>query len=172
MIPTRTLTAASLALFAVLATPSAAFAEPYPPTGGAAIASMACASTFIAGAGYFDPNESVTVEIVSEASGATASTSTHSAAADGSLEYTLPTANSVAGEYELTTWGTSSPTRGPLLYSPAAECLDASPAAEEASEVALPNTGADLSALWLSTGLIFSGLLALGAVHLVRRRSV
>lgn len=172
MNPTRTLAAASLTLLAVLAAPAPAFADQYPPSGGAAVVSVACASTFIAQPNYFDPNETVTVEIVSETSGATASTSTHTAAADGSLEYTLPTATTVAGQYELTTWGTTSPTRGPLLYSPAVECVDASPAAEEASQPGLPNTGADLSALWISGGLVFTGLLALGAVHLVRRRSV
>lgn len=172
MNPTRTLAAASLTVLAVLVTPMPAFADQYPPSGGAAVVNVACASTFSAAASYFDSNETVTIEIVAEKSGAVVSTSQHAAAADGSLEYALPTASGVAGQYELTTWGASSPTRGPLLYSPAPECLVAASAVEQSSQPTLPNTGADLSALWLSTGLIFSGLLALGAVHLVRRRSV
>lgn len=172
MIPTRTLAAASLALFAVVATPGAAFAEPYPPTSGASVVSVACASTFIAGEDYFQPHESVTVEIISQSAGTAASTAVLSAAADGSLTYTLPTATAVDGQYELTTWGTVSPARGPLLYSPALECLASSPAAEQASETELPDTGVDLSWLWLSGGLLFTGFLALGATRLVRRRSV
>lgn len=171
MNPTRTLAAASLTLLAVLAAPAPAFADQYPPSGGAAVVSVACASTFIAQPDYFDPNETVTIE-VSGGTAAAASTSKLTAAADGSLEYTLPTATAVAGHYELTTWGTVSPARGPLLYSPAMECLAASAAAEQASETELPDTGADLSWLWLSGGLLFTGFLALGATRLVRRRSV
>ncbi|MET1016098.1 MAG: LPXTG cell wall anchor domain-containing protein [Leifsonia flava] len=98
--------------------------------------------------------------------------SKRTAAADGSLVYTLPKGSPDAGLYELTTWGTTSPERGPILYSPAQECLGASPSAEHAAQPGLPNTGADLSWLWLSGGLIVTGLIALGAVHLVRRRSV
>ena len=181
MTPTRTLAAASLALLAILAAPAPAFADTYPPGGGAAVVSVACASTYTAEPGYFSPGETVTIEITADgaetpsqtdADVAGSSMSKHTAAADGSLEYTLPRGTADAEQYALTTWGTTSPERGPILYSPAQECLDASPTAEEESQPGLPNTGADLSWLWLSGGLIFTGLIALGAVHLVRRRSV
>ena len=181
MTPTRTLAAASLALLAVLAAPAPAFADTYPPGGGAAVVSVACESTFNAEPGYFSPGETVTIEILADSADAAAqsdadvagsSMSKHTAAADGSLVYTLPKGTADASQYELTTWGSTSPERGPILYSAAQECLDASPTAEEAAQPGLPNTGADLSWLWLSGGLIFTGLIALGAVHLVRRRSV
>lgn len=181
MTPTRTLAAASLALLAVLAAPAPAFADTYPPGGGAAVVSVACASTFTAEPGYFSSGETVTIEILADGgesaaprdAGVAGSTmSKHTAAVDGSLVYTLPKGAAGASQYELTTWGTTSPERGPILYTPAQECLDASPTAEQAAQPGLPNTGADLSVLWWSGGLIFTGLLALGAVHLVRRRSV
>ncbi|MBG6239432.1 LPXTG-motif cell wall-anchored protein [Mycetocola sp. CAN_C7] len=169
MTPTRTLAAASLTLLVLLAAPAPAFAA-YPPGGGAAVVSVACTSTFTAEPGYYDSGESVTMEVAA-ATEAAAVMSKHTAATDGSLEVTLPTASADAGQYEVTTWGTISPTRGPLVYSPAQECLDASPTAEEAAQPGLPNTGADLSWLWVSGGLVFTGLLALGAAALVRRRS-
>lgn len=185
MAPTRTLAAASLALFAILAAPAPALAEPYTPGSGAAIVTVACAANFDAEPGYFAGDESVTIEIVAEADGRTISetTSTHTAAADGSLVVPVP-ASGAADRYELTSWGTSSPVRGPLLYSPSDECRGLSPSGETpgpsgkglsnsgAEAEGLPNTGADLSALWLSGGLLFTGLLTLGAVYLVRRRSV
>lgn len=175
MIPTRTLAATTVTLLAVLAAPAPANADPYPPRDHASVISVACASTFAAEAGYFAPDETVTVEIVASGSGVARTAtdeSTHTAAADGSLRYTLPTVSLVATQYELTTRGTSSPVRGPLLYSPAQECLEASSVAKPASPTELSSTGADLSWLWLSGGLVFAGLLALGAAHLVRRRSV
>ena len=179
MIPTRTLAAASLALLAVLAAPAPAFAEPYPPGMGASVVNAACSSTYHAGAGYFSPGETVTIEITADtAPPVVASVTTHTAAGDGSLVVPLPKASVVAPQYELVTFGPISPVRGPLVYSATPACSGVSPTGQHASsggtaatQTGLPNTGADLSWLWLSGGLVFTGLLAIGAVHLVRRRS-
>ena len=183
MIPTRTLAAASLALLAVLAAPAPAFAEPYPPGMGASVVTANCSSTYHAGSGYFAPGETITIEITADTAAAqdvVASVTTHTAAADGSLVVPLPKASVVASQYELWTSGTISSTRGPLLYSPTENCTGVSSGSSgqtpgtgshNASQNQLPDTGADLSWLWLSGGLIFTGLLALGAVQLVRRRS-
>lgn len=182
MIPTRTLAAASLALLAVLAAPAPAFAEPYPPGMGASVVTSGCTSTYHAGSGYFSPGETVTIVITADTVATppvVTSTTTHAASGDGSLMVQLPKPSVVAPQYELMTTGTVSPTRGPLLYSVSAECSGVSSSGSTASgstsnpssQAGLPNTGADLSWLWLSGGLVFSGLLAIGAVQLVRRRS-
>ena len=180
MIPTRTLAVASLALLGVLAVPGPASAEPYPPGMGASVVTVACSSTYHAGAGYFSAGETVTIVITADtAPPVVASTTTHMAASDGSLVVDLPKASVAASQYELVTSGPTSPTRGPLVYAPGTGCSGVSSSGATAtgsvsnssSQAGLPNTGADLSWLWLSGGLIFTGLLALGAVQLVRRRS-
>jgi LPXTG-motif cell wall-anchored protein len=151
-----------------------ASADEYPPSGGAAVAVAGCNAQFVAEPGYFEPGEAVTFTLTGANEPAITLTATtpgaetsagFTATTDGSLIVDIASTGRMSGKYELTTAGTESPTRGPIVFSPAASC-------NPAADVALPNTGATLTPLWLGGGMLVVGGLALGGAYLVRRKRV
>lgn len=155
-----------------LSVPTAAAAEQYPPDGSASVAMVNCAAQYVAHPGYFEPSEAVTITITgADDAAATAlaegtgpdQSGGYTANADGSLVVDIASAGRAAGEYELTTSGTTSPTRGPLVFSATSSC-------QPSADGALPQTGADPGLLWLGAGMLAVGAVAVGGVSLVRRQ--
>jgi LPXTG-motif cell wall-anchored protein len=170
----RAIAVAALAVTATLSLPAMATADEYPPSETAAVAVAGCNAQFVAEPGYFEPGEVVTFVITGVNDESITVTPAvlqaktfpgYTAEADGSLEVDIMSGARTSGQYALTTTGTESPTRGPIVFSPTAAC---NPTAESA----LPRTGASLSPIWLGGGMLLAGALALGAVYLVRRKRV
>ncbi|GGE99752.1 LPXTG cell wall anchor domain-containing protein [Mycetocola zhadangensis] len=170
----RAIAVAGLAVAATLSLPTMAAADQYPPGGSAAVAVAGCNAQFVAEPGYFEPGETVTFEItgandesitVTTAALRAATFPGFTAAADGSLVVDISSTARTSGQYRLTTSGTESPTRGPIVFSPAPSC-------NPADSTALPRTGADLTPIWLGGGMLVVGGLALGGAWLVRRKRV
>lgn len=168
----RIIAVAALSVVAALSLPTMASADEYPPTGTAAVAVVGCKAQFVAEPGYFEPGESVTFRIEGANDGAITVTPAalraksfpgFTAAADGSLVVDVSSTGRTSGEYELTTVGTQSPARGPLVFG-------ATPGCNPADSTALPRTGADLNPVWLGGGMLALGALALGGAQVVRRK--
>lgn len=171
MVP-RAIAVAVLALAATLSLSTTASADEYPPDDLAAVAVVACSGQYVAEPGYFAPGETVMLTVT----GANAESialapaalraktfPAFTAAADGSLVVDIRNGARTTGDFELTTSGTESPTRGPLLFSLTASC-------NPTADGALPFTGADLTPAWLGGGMLIVGALALGGVYAVRRQ--
>jgi LPXTG-motif cell wall-anchored protein len=163
---------AALAVIATLSVPTMASADEYPPTGSAAISVAGCKAQYVAEPGYFEPGETVTFTVtgvndesisITPAAFRAKTFPGFTAAADGSLVVTVSSSAATSGQYELTTVGTQSPARGPLVFSPTPSC-------NAADSTALPRTGTDLSPVWLGGGMLAAGTVALGGVWLVRRK--
>ncbi|MCP2032209.1 plastocyanin [Okibacterium sp. HSC-33S16] len=170
----RAIVVAAVAVAAALSLPTAAAAEQYPPRGGAAVAIVGCKAQFVAEPGYFEPGETVTFVItgandreitVTPAALRAKTFPGFTAASDGSLVVNVNSPARTSGEYELTTTGTQSPTRGPIVFTPTSSC-------NPSENTALPNTGANLTPVWLGGGMLLVGGFALGGAWVVRRKRV
>ena len=170
----RALAVAGLVVVAGLSLPTMAAADEYPPSGTAAVAVAGCNAQYVADPGYFEPGEVVTFVITGANDSAISVTPAalqaktfpgYTAASDGSLVVDISSSGRTSGQYQLTTTGTESATRGPILFSPEPSC-------NPADKTALPRTGADLTPLWLGGGMLVVGGLALGGAWLVRRKRV
>lgn len=171
MVP-RAIAVAVLTLAATLSFSATATAAEYPPDDQAAVAVAACTGQFVADAGYFEPGETVTIAVTGPNVEAIAlapavlrakTFPTFTAADDGSLVVDIMNDAPTSGDFELTTTGTESPARGPILFSLTARC-------NPAADGALPFTGADLTPVWIGGGMLALGALALGGVYAVRRQ--
>ncbi len=177
----RAIAVTVLTLAATLSLPATATAAEYPPDDQAGVATTACTGQFVAEAGYFEPGETVTITVSGTNANAVTlapavlraqSLPTFTAGDDGSLVVDIMNGASARGDFELTTTGTESPARGPILFSLTASCT---PAADGALPFAdgddgLPSTGTDLTPVWIGGGMLVLGALALGGVYVVRRR--
>lgn len=171
MVP-RSIAVAVLAVAATLSLPTAAGAASYPPDDAAAVDAAACRGQYVAEPGYFEPGETVTITItggdedaisIAPAAFRAKTFPTVTAEDDGSLVLNIRNEARSSGSFELTTTGTVSPARGPLLFSLTASCTPA-------ADGALPHTGADLTPVWLGGGMLLVGALALTGAYVVRRQ--
>lgn len=179
----RAIAVTVLALAVTASVSATATAAPYPPDDQAAVGTSACSGQYVAEAGYFEPGETVTITVsgpdaeaisVTPAALKAKTFPTFTAGEDGSLVVDIRNNSATPGNFELTTTGSQSPARGPILFSLTASCTRGTgseiPVAGDDSE--LPNTGADTTPIGLGVGMLALGALALGGVHAVRRRRV